>query len=291
MKKLFGGIDLTWKKLIIFAIVAGVYTAIMAMLPIAKDTSFSDLCVTFEVWILFGIFIIMNSKSPKDSALKCFVFFLISQPLVYLIQDVINGSMLFKTYYRYWFMWTVGCLPMGFVGYYMKKDKWWGLLILTPILMLLGEEFGGYLSKTMFSFPRHLLTTIFCLVTLVIYPLVIFKNKKIKIIGEIISGIIIAVISVLCFINPPIYSTDILISGDNYQFDDTYKVYLNDNKYGDLSIKYEDSIEAWMVHAEFKKSGKTEFVLESPNGEKKVFDINIKRDTYSVEEKNNIVKK
>ena len=137
----------------------------------------------------------------------------------------------------------------------------------------------------MFSFPRHLLTTIFCLVTLIIYPLAIFKNKKIKIVGEIISGIIIVVISVLCFINPPIYSTDILANGENYQFDDTYKVYLNDSKYGNLSIKYEDGIETWMVHAEFKKSGKTEFVLESPDGEKTTFDITIRRDTYSVKEK------
>ena len=28
----------------------------------------------------------MNSKSPVDSAIKCFLFFLISQPLIYLIQ-------------------------------------------------------------------------------------------------------------------------------------------------------------------------------------------------------------
>lgn len=286
VKKLFGGIDLTWKKLIIFAIIAGIYTALMAMLPIAKDTSFSDLTATFEMWILFGILIIMNSKSAKDSAFKCFIFFLISQPLIYLIQDIINGSMLFKTYYGFWFIWTVGCLPMGFVGYYMKKDKWWGLLILTPILILLGGEYSTYLSKTMFLFPRHLLTTIFCLVTLIIYPLAIFENKKTKIIGGIISGVIIVVMSVLCFMNPPVYSTDILLSGENYEFDDTYKAYLNDSKYGDLRIKYEECIASWMVHAEFKKSGKTEFVLESPNGEKKVFDVTIKMDTYSVKEKN-----
>ena len=31
MKKLFGGINLTWKKLIIFAVIAGAYTAIMAI--------------------------------------------------------------------------------------------------------------------------------------------------------------------------------------------------------------------------------------------------------------------
>ena len=287
MKKVFGGINLTWPKVIIMAIVAGVYTAIMAMLPIAKDTSFSDLTVTFEVWILFGIFIIMNSKSAKDSALKCFIFFLISQPLVYIVQDVINHSNLLFTYYRFWVIWTIACIPMGFIGYYMKKDKWWGLLILIPMLLLTGEECAGYLSETMFSFPRHLLTTLFCISALIIYPLAIFNNKKVKTIGVVISVLIIIIVVSACIINPPIYSTDILISGENYQFDDTYTVYLNDNKYGDLGIKYEDSIETWMVHAEFKKSGKTEFLLESPDGEKTKFDIVIRRNTYTIKKKNN----
>ncbi len=30
IKRIFGGIDLSWKKLIIFAIIAGVYTGVMA---------------------------------------------------------------------------------------------------------------------------------------------------------------------------------------------------------------------------------------------------------------------
>ena len=285
MKKIFGGINLSWPKVIVMAIIIGIYTAIMAMIPIVKDTSFSDLTVTFEVWIFLGIFIIINSKSAIDSALKCFIFFLISQPLVYLIQDIIKNSNLFMTYYRFWIPWTIATIPMGFIGYYMKKDKWWGLLILIPMLLLTGEECDGYFSKTMFSFPRHLLTTIFCISALIIYPLAIFKNKKIKIVGETISVIIIIIMSVICFINPPIYSTDILYDGEKYQFDDSYKVYLVDNKYGDLSIKYEDSLEAWKVHAEFKKAGKTEFVLESPDGEKTKFDIYIRRDTYSIKEK------
>ncbi len=102
MKKLFGGINLNWKKIIIFAIIAGVYTAIMALIPITKNTSFRDIAIQFEWWILFGIIIIANSKSPVDSALKCFVFFLISQPLVYLIQVPFSwqGWHLFS-YYKY----------------------------------------------------------------------------------------------------------------------------------------------------------------------------------------------
>ena len=285
IKKVFGGIELTWKKLIMFAIIAGVYTAIMAMIPIAKDTSFSDLTVTFEVWILCGIFIIMNSKSAKESAVKCFVFFLISQPLVYLIQDVINHSQLFNTYYRYWFIWTIATIPMGFIGYYMKKDKWWGLLILTPMLIMLGGELGRYISFTMFSFPRHLLTTIFCIATLIVYPLAIFNNKKIKIIGVTISGLIIIAMIIFNFLKQPVYSTDILSDGEKYQFNDNYKVYLLDSKLGNVKIRYEEGIESWMVHAEFKHAGKTELVLESPSGEKKLFDITIERDTYKIKEK------
>ena len=80
LKKLFGGINLPWPKLIIMAVAAGVFTAAMAIIPVFQNTSFITITATFEVWILFGIFIIMNSKSNLDAALKCFVFFLISQP-------------------------------------------------------------------------------------------------------------------------------------------------------------------------------------------------------------------
>ena len=114
---------MTWVKLIIFAVAAGIWTGVMAMLPAAKDTSFADISIYFEWWILFGIVIIMNSRSPLDSGLKCFVFFLISQPLVYLTQIVAGqaGVSLF-TYYRYWFMVTLLTLPMGYIGFFMKKD-------------------------------------------------------------------------------------------------------------------------------------------------------------------------
>ena len=287
MKKMFGGINLTWKKLIIMAIIVGIYTGIMAMLPIVKDTSFSDLTVTFEVWIFFGIFIIMNSKSAKDSALKCFIFFVISQPLVYLVQDVIKHSNLFFTYYRFWIAWTIACITMGFVGYYMKKDKWWGLLILVPMLLFTAVECAGYFSKAMFSFPRHLLTTIFCICALIIYPLAIFNNKKIKIVGVVISGILIILMILACIINPPIYSTNILSNDGKYQFDDSYKAYLLEKKYGDLKIDCEDETKDCMILAEFKKAGKTELILESPDGKKTTLDIFIRRDTYTIKEKSN----
>lgn len=285
MKKIFGELNLTWTKIILFAIIAGVYTAIMTLLPITKYTSFRDIAISFECWILFGIIIIMNSKSAKDSALKCFVFFLISQPLIYLIQDIINHTSLFFTYYRYWFIWTIACLPMGYIGYYMKKDKWWGLLILIPILILLGFHYYGFLSESFSFFPSHILSCLFCVLSLIIYPLYIFKDKKIKNIGLVISTLIILIATILVICNGKItYNTTLLTSNgeDKVYFDDKYKVYFSDDSYGKAYIVYEKNIEDYMINVEFSKLGKTQLIIESPDGEKITYDVIVKRDTYEI---------
>ena len=288
MKKVFGDLNLTWTKVIVFAIIAGAYTATMAMLPIVQNTSFVDITVTFEVWILFGILIIMNSKSAIDSALKCFVFFLISQPLVYLVQDVINHSNLFITYYSNWVGWTAACLPMGYIGYYMKKDKWWGLIILTPVLVFLGVHYSRFLGEVIYNFPYHILSTLFCVLTMIIYPLCIFSNKKVKIAGCTISILIIIAMSVLSLTsNNNVYNTTVLTNGGSAGaiFDDSYKVYLEDDSFGKVYITYNNALEDYMVNAEFKKAGKTNIILEDKNGNKEIYEIDIKNSSYDINKK------
>lgn len=199
MKKIFGGINLTWKKLVIFSVIAGAYTALMALLPITKDTSFRDIAIMFEWWILFGIIIISNSKSPLDSALKCFVFFLISQPLVYLIQVPFSsmGWHLFG-YYRYWFYWTLACFPMGYIGYYIKKKNWLSLLILSPMIVTLVFLGIGYINSTINDFPHHLLSSISCFLIIIVVVLSLFDNIKIKLISfgiTLIASIVIIVLN------------------------------------------------------------------------------------------------
>ena len=286
VKKLFGGIDLTWKKVIISAVIVAIYTALVAIIPIFKYTSFYTIAVTFEVWILFGIIIIMNSKSNKDSALKCFVFFLISQPLIYLIQVPFSnlGWGLFG-YYQYWFIWTLLCLPMGYIGYYMKKDKWWGYLILLPMILFLGESYGAYLSDFMFSYPRYLLISLFCIITMIIYPLYIFNNKKIRLVGVIISILIILAITVNNIINPPVYKTTLALSDYGYKFDDTYKVKFTDKKYGSVNIVYYSEFDEYLVEANFKRGGKAILQITSPDNSTKEFIIDIKRNTYDIKER------
>ena len=108
----------------------------MALLPITKDTSFRDIAIMFEWWTLFGIIIIINSKS------------LVSQPLIYLIQVPFSsmGWGLFG-YYRYWFYWTLACIPMGFIGYYIKKKNYLSILILLPMFIMLIIMGLGYINS------------------------------------------------------------------------------------------------------------------------------------------------
>ena len=288
LKKIFGGVNLTWKKLIMFSVIAGIYTAIMAILPITNNTSFKDITINFEVWILFGIIIIMNSKSAKDSALKCFIFFLINQPLVYLLQVPFSsiGFGIF-TYYKRWFIWTILTIPMGYIGYYMKNNKWWGILILTPILLLLGSHYYEYLRETMYNFPYHLLSTIFCLITLLLYSINIFSNKAIKITEVIISIFIILIASFMAFTNKIVYNTSILVSDQekNITFNKNYNAYLEDNKIGRVYIKYDENNEIYLINAEFKKAGKTNLILVDENGHKTIFELTVGNNTFNINKK------
>ena len=283
IKKLFGGINLTWPKVIIAAVIAGGFTAAMAIIPALQHTSFHAITVSFETWILFGILIIMNSKSNLDSALKCFVFFLISQPLVYLLQVPFSslGWQLFS-YYYYWFILTLLCFPMGFLGYYMKKGKWWGYLILFPMIALTAYFYRMYFADFQFYMPRFILICLFCACAMILYPVVLFEDKKIRAVGAAIGAILVVALTVIGLLNPPVYSMEIMVNNEEHSFDDTYRVSLADEKYGSVEIIYLNDANNYNVHAEFKKAGKTVLTLEAPNGEKTEYDLAIERDTYTI---------
>ncbi len=295
MKNIFGELELTWKKIIIYAIVIGIVIGLLNSVPALFDTSFRDPAIYFDLWILFGILIIMNAKSNLDSALKCFVFFLISQPLIYLVEVPFNdmGWGIF-VYYKPWFIWTLLTLPMGFIGYYMKKDKWWGLIILLPMMVLLTDDVAVFTSGLIYSFPHHMLSLAFCIICLIFFPIYIFKNKFARIGGATLGILASIIMVVLPIIDKPYYETQPLCSKEENPFDDTYKVSLGDEKYGEVSIiKHEFDLEdgeqeiLYCVNAKFTRTGKTEIILESPNNEKKIYDIEIGNNTYDIEEREN----
>ncbi len=54
LKKVFGGIKMTWSRLILFAGISGLITGLIALL-VPDGSSFRQIAVTFEAWILLAI--------------------------------------------------------------------------------------------------------------------------------------------------------------------------------------------------------------------------------------------
>lgn len=223
-KTTFGGLEMTWKTVIIFAIVMGGYTALMAML-VPDGNSFHDIAVMPEWWVLPAIIIIVNCKKPLEAALKTFVFFLISQPLVYLIQVPFSemGWELFG-YYKYWFMVTLLTFPGGFIGWYIKKDKWYSGLILsvmTVLLVFMGFNYARGFSE---SFPSHLLTTIYCFGIIPVFIFGLFENKAPRIVTASITLVALIIALIIgslakpfeAYTNSFIEENDIVFVGEPY---------------------------------------------------------------------------
>ena len=57
MKKLFKTNKITWKNLLIFSILIGILVGIIDRIPILKNTSFQDIAIWVDIWIILAIFI------------------------------------------------------------------------------------------------------------------------------------------------------------------------------------------------------------------------------------------
>lgn len=197
VKKLFGELNMTWVKVIIFAVVTAVYTALINQVPFLKDTSFRDIAVTLECWILFAMIIIMNCKKWWEASLKTFVFFLISQPLIYLIEVPFSsmGWGLFG-YYKHWAIITVLTFPGAAIAYLVKKKNWLSVLVLSVANAYLASASSGFLHSAISRFPYHLLSSIFCFALAVFFTFVLLDSKK----HRIASLAVILAVFAACFV-------------------------------------------------------------------------------------------
>jgi ABC-type bacteriocin/lantibiotic exporters, contain an N-terminal double-glycine peptidase domain len=194
--KLFGGLNMSWPAVIIFAVVTAVITTVFLIVPAFKNTSFENMGVDFEAWIFFAVIIMANCKKPLESSLKVFVFFLISQPLIYLLQVPFAdmGWKLFG-YYRTWFIWTLLTLPMAYIGWYIKKKNWLSALILAPVnVFLMSVSFAAF-KFTFSHFPLQLVTAVFCLLQILLYVYAFSSDKWQK-----LAGIAVPVIAAIIFV-------------------------------------------------------------------------------------------
>ncbi len=261
--KIFGGLNMSWLFVVLLAVGSAVLTSVFIIIPVFKNTSFYRMGVFFEAWILLAVMIMSNCKKPLESALKTFVFFLISQPLIYLIQVPFNqmGWQLFS-YYKYWFIWTLLTFPMAFVGWYIKRKNIVSLLIFSPILFYLTSCYLDSFSFTLKHFPFMLLTGVFCLAQVILY-LYVFTPK----LWQRLAGFFVplALILTAMLIFPRLSLSEHNFLPDDPVLTDAAVVEMEDNGFVDISIDKtgQDS----MIRINAKDYGITNFTIKDGSRE------------------------
>ena len=267
LHKIFGGLNMTWPKVIIMAVIAGIYTAMMAAW-VPATCSFHDISVTAEAWVPLALIIMMNCKGPLESALKTFVFFLISQPLVYLIQIPFSdmGWGLFG-YYRYWFFITLATFPAAFIGWYVKKNNILAALILSPMLVLLVYLGIGYMITLRHEFPHHLISAIFCFGIIFVLVFGIFSNRKPILLSLAISVAAFIALFLLKWNAPgsEFLSANVQLARESFDMDSSWSVSVEDESFAtaDMTVFENGTVN---VYVHYKKPGTGILVLTDGEG-------------------------
>ena len=205
MKKIsaaFGGLPMTWPIVCGFAVIIGVYVGIINQIPILHDTSFQDIAVTLEWWVLFAVLIVSNCKSAWEAGLKCLVFFLISQPVIFLVELPTIG--LDKALYYYTGIWlpiSLLTLPGGAIAFLAKWQNVLGAAILgvgNTIVALMGVSYFQQILKV---FPRHLLTVASCAAIVAVTILGMQKKRRTRLLSAAITVLLTAVVAAWTVMN------------------------------------------------------------------------------------------
>ncbi len=253
---------MSWGKVILLAVATAVLTAVLKLLPVFNNTSFQDIAINPECWILFAVFILVNCMRWQEAAIKTFVFFLISQPLIYLIQVPFSkmGFGLFQ-YYRFWFIATVLTLPGAVIAYQVKRKDWLSVAVLSVALAFLSYMAATYFWSVRAGFPNHLLSLCFCILLAFFFVFALLEQKSHR---AAAIGIILVSIAVSMLLHKPTFSQTLHLGEGNW----TYT--LDDPSIAGIVLEQDHSVS---VTANQKGTTLLTFVNES--GEKKEFYITV----------------
>ncbi len=197
-----------WPSVLLFALITGAYTGAVMLIPRLGGTSFQDIGITYEWWVIFAVIIVVNCKKSWEAMLKCFVFFLISQPVVYTV-EIIFGSLSIEqgwSYLRLWLPKIFLTLPGGFIAFFCKKQNLFGSIVLglgNTIQAIMGVYF---FSSVIQNFPYHLLSTIVCFGSILCMSFFIQKKATCRLISILIPVVAtVAVCIVAKFVGLTLY--------------------------------------------------------------------------------------
>lgn len=293
MKKLFGETKISYKFLIVFAIIIGILVGGLNRIPFLTNTSFQDIAVYLEMWIILAIFIIVNCKEAKEAVIKCFLFFLISQPIIYLTEIIIdvlvNGKVFtdlfilyFRNYYLHgWLIWTILTIPGSFIAYQVKKGNILSSLILSVACTFLSfTGSSGLLNTILYNFPYHLLNSLICLFMAYYLIFVILKGKKERIISLVLTttALVLGIVYTLVVAKNPTVVSDIVSLNNSNIITDAY---VSDESIANVEVVEEDN---YVYIQQGTKIGKTTLTIVDNENNKYYYDIKINHKKYYLEE-------
>lgn len=253
-KKIFGGTEMSWKLLLIYSVITGAAVGLLNCVPFLEGTSLTAPAVSFEYWFVAAIFVIVNCKNSKEAMLKTFIFFLISQPLIYLVEVPFKeaGWGLFQ-YYKNWALITLLTIPGAWIAYQIKKDNVLSAVILSVATGYLCGTGIGAIKEVINEFPYGILTIVFCFAFAFILIQTILQKKNTRIIGWVCSVVIAIIFVVVIAITGSSHSTGTVIDSSH--------------QWEIVSTDTDAKLEENYLMVSTKKDGTYHVVLKNENGE------------------------
>lgn len=193
--------ELTYKHIIVMAIICGVITGILLDIELFKfeaimHNSFFNIGICFEFWIFATMIIVSRTRKPLEAACKVFLFFLISQPLVYLVKVPIDprGWSAFVDY-KGWFIWTLLTFPGAFIAWYTNKKNNLSIVIFMVAILFLSYEFAQHFYVFITNFPFQLIACAFILFQIGCYVMS-FSGKR-RIVFGVLTALSLIAITIL----------------------------------------------------------------------------------------------
>lgn len=269
---IFENRNMTWPRVLLVSVLSAIVTAVLNCIPAFENTSFIAPATTYEVWIVLALYILLNCKGYKDAMAKTFVFFLMSQPLIYLLEVPFKAAHweLFK-YYPFWGMLTILTVPGAAIAYRVKKGDILSAIILS-IANLLMIFIGFTWMKSMIDFfPRYALATAFCFIVPFALDLMILKQRKSRIVSVLLTIGLFAGI----FCNQILFPQDTLLA---------YALEEGNWSLEEVSPEGLDvSMEGESLVIRTHKNGKYSIVVCDEKGNKHYFDVVVEGANHHIE--------
>lgn len=185
---MFNRINMSWIKVIILSLVCGVIPGLLMIPDFLIGTSLQNPGISYEFWVFMALLIALNCKKPVEAGLKTFVFFLISQPIIYLVQVPFSwmGWNLFS-YYPFWAVLTLFTLPGGMLAWFVKKGNWLSVAILSVANVLLSFILVYLFTDMLNKFPKGIIAVLFIIFEIIFFTCMLLKGKKKRIVAFAIA--------------------------------------------------------------------------------------------------------